>query len=90
MLSSSNQRGGTENSSSRFCLLTIYYFLKRSRNTIRKSVAESEFIVQWVEGAPYMPSSIEAVPEAKRSAVLSHAQAKEEMKKPEWTPEIPE
>ena len=60
------------------------------KDTRRQSVDESEFIVKWVEGAPYMPSSIEAVPEAKRSAVLSHSQAKELMKTPEWQPEIPE
>jgi hypothetical protein len=56
-----------------------------ARNTIRKSVDESEFIVKWVEGAPYMPSSIEAVPESDRSAVLSHSEALTLMATAEWT-----
>ena len=61
-----------------------------AKATLRYSLDESEFVCKWTEGAPYMPTSIEAVPEAKRSAVLSHSQAREEMKKPEWQPEIPE
>ncbi len=58
--------------------------------TRKESVDKSEFIVKWVEGSPYMPTSIESVPEAKRSAILSHSQARELMQTPEWQPEIPE
>ena len=46
-----------------------------AKATIRKSVDESEFICKWTEGSPYMPTSISAVPEAKRSALLSHSEA---------------
>ena len=61
-----------------------------AKATLRYSVDESEFIVKWTEGAPYMPTSISAVPEAKRSALLSHSEALTLMATPEWTPEIPE
>ena len=61
-----------------------------AKDTRRESVDKSEFIVKWVEGAPYMPTSIEAVPEAKRSAVLSHSEALTLMATPEWQPEISE
>jgi len=58
--------------------------------TRKESVDKSQFIVKWVKGAPYMPTSIESVPEAKRSAILSHSQARELMQTPEWQPENPE
>ena len=61
-----------------------------AKATIRKSVDESEFVVKWTEGAPYMPTSISAVPEAKRSALLSHSEALTLMATEAWTPEIPE
>jgi len=51
----------------------------------RESVDKSEFIVKWIEGAPYMPTSIEAVPEADRSAVLSHSEARTLMATEAWT-----
>ncbi len=60
-----------------------------AKATIRKSVDESEFVCKWVEGAPYMPASIEAVPEAKRSEVLSHSEALTLMATPEWNPPEP-
>ena len=59
--------------------------------TLRYSLDDSEFICKWVEGSPYMPSSIEAVPEADRSAILSHSEALALMATPEWTdPNPPE
>ena len=61
-----------------------------AKATIRKSVDESEFIVKWTEGSPYMPTSIEAVPEAKRSEVLSHSEALTLMATEAWTPNLPE
>ena len=61
-----------------------------AKDTRRESVDKSEFIVKWVEGAPYMPTSIEAVPEAKRSAILSHSEALTLMATEAWTPENPE
>jgi len=61
-----------------------------AKATIRKSVDESEFVCKWVEGSPNMPASIEAVPEAKRSEILSHSEALTLMATEAWTPEIPE
>lgn len=46
-----------------------------TKANLRYSIDGSEFVTKWVEGAPYMPTSIEAVPEAKRSAILSHSEA---------------
>ena len=37
-----------------------------------------------------MPASIEAVPEAKRSEILSHSEALTLMATEAWSPEIPE
>ncbi len=61
-----------------------------AKATRRESVDKSEFIVKWTEGAPYMPTSIEAVPEAKRSAVLSHSEALTLMATEAWTEPIEE
>ena len=62
-----------------------------AKATIRKSVDESEFVCKWIEGSPNMPASIEAVPEAKRSAIMTHAGALELMSTAEWSdPNPPE
>ena len=58
--------------------------------TLRYSLDDSEFICKWVEGSPYMPTSIEAVPETDRSALLSHSEAKALMATPEWSEPIEE
>ena len=55
------------------------------RESTRFSVDDSEFIVKWRFGAPSMPTSIEDVPEADRSLILTHLQARELMNTPEWT-----
>ncbi len=61
------------------------------KDTRRESVDKSEFVVKWTEGAPYMPSSIEAIPSDKRSAIMDHKTARELMATPEWTnPNPPE
>ena len=56
-----------------------------AKATLRYSLDDSEFVCKWTEGAPYMPTSIEAVPEADRSALLSHSEALALMATPEWT-----
>jgi len=62
-----------------------------NREPLRYSLDDSEFIVKWTFGAPHIPTSIEAVPEADRSAILTHAQARELMSTPEWSdPSLPE
>ena len=62
-----------------------------NRENLRYSLDDSEFIVKWRFGAPYMPESIEAVPEADRSDVMTHAEALTLMATPEWTdPNPPE
>ena len=62
-----------------------------NRESLRYSLDDSEFIVKWIFGSPHIPSSIEAVPEADRSAIMTHAQALELMSTPEWTdPNPPE
>ena len=58
-----------------------------AKDTRRESVDKSEFIVKWVDGAPYMPSSIEAVPVDKRSAILNHQEARDLMNTEPWQPE---
>ena len=60
-----------------------------AKATLRYSVDESEFVCKWVEGAP-MPTSIEAVPEADRSALLSHSEALALMATEAWTTPIEE
>lgn len=59
-----------------------------TKANLRYSIDGSEFVTKWVEGAPYMPSSIEAVPEADRSAILTHTQAVELMQTSAWTAPI--
>ena len=56
-----------------------------SRENLRYSLDGSEFIVKWIYGSPHIPESIEAVPEADRSAILTHAQALELMSTAEWS-----
>tara|TARA_Y100000034_G_scaffold61238_1_gene74347 strand:+ start:775 stop:1026 length:252 start_codon:yes stop_codon:yes gene_type:complete len=58
-----------------------------NREPLRKSLDGTEFIVKWIFGAPHIPTSVEAVPEADRSAILTHLQARTLMATPEWTPE---
>ena len=62
-----------------------------SRDSLRYSLDDSEFIVKWIFGAPHIPTSVEAVPEADRSAILTHAQALTLMATSEWSdPNPPE
>ena len=62
-----------------------------NRWSLRYSLDDSEFICKWIFGAPHIPTSIEAVPEDKRSAIMTHAQAKTLMQTPEWSdPNPPE
>tara|TARA_R110002020_G_scaffold220785_1_gene428722 strand:+ start:5154 stop:5408 length:255 start_codon:yes stop_codon:yes gene_type:complete len=62
-----------------------------SREPLRYSLDDSEFIVKWIYGSPHIPESIEAVPEADRSAILTHAEALELMSTAEWSdPNPPE
>lgn len=56
-----------------------------NRESLRYSLDDSEFIVKWIFGAPHIPESIEAVPEADRSAIMTHAEALTLMATPEWT-----
>ena len=56
-----------------------------NRNPLRYSLDESEFVVKWTAGAPYMPTSIEAIPSDKRSAIMDHKTARELMATPEWS-----
>ena len=51
----------------------------------RYSVDETEFVVKWVAGSPYIPESILAVPEAKRSATMNHSEVRVLMATAEWT-----
>ena len=59
-----------------------------AKATLRYSLDDSEFICKWVEGSPYMPSSIEAIPSDKRSAIMDHKTAKELMATPAWSEPI--
>jgi len=62
-----------------------------NREPLRYSLDDSEFIVKWIFGSPHIPTSIESVPEADRSAIMTHAQALEKMATPEWSdPNLPE
>jgi len=53
--------------------------------TLRYSVDGTEFVAKWTEGAPYMPASIEAVPVADRSALMSHTEVLTLMATEAWT-----
>jgi len=62
-----------------------------NRESLRYSLDGTEFIVKWIFGSPHIPTSIESVPEADRSAIMTHAEALELMATPEWTdPNPPE
>ena len=61
-----------------------------NRDSLRYSLDNTEFICKWVFGAPHIPTSVEAVPEADRSAILTHLQARTLMATPEWSEEPPE
>jgi len=60
-----------------------------NRESLRYSLDGTEFIVKWIFGSPHIPTSIESVPEADRSAIMTHAEALELMATPEWTPPNP-
>ena len=60
-----------------------------NRDSLRYSLDDSEFVCKWIFGAPSIPTSVEAVPEADRSAIMTHAGALELMSTPEWTPPNP-
>jgi hypothetical protein len=62
--------------------------LIEQKDTRRESLDKSEFIVKWVEGAPTIPASIEAVPESDRGNILTHSEAVELMKSVAWTEPI--
>jgi len=62
-----------------------------NRESLRYSLDDSEFVCKWIFGAPSIPTSVEAVPEADRSAILTHAEALTLMATPEWSdPNPPE
>ena len=62
-----------------------------NREPLRYSLDDSQFVVKWIFGAPHIPTSIESVPEDKRSAIMTHAEALELMSTPEWSdPNPPE
>ena len=62
-----------------------------SRDSLRYSLDDSEFVCKWIFGAPHIPASVEAVPEADRSAIMTHAQVRELMSTAEWSdPNPPE
>ena len=52
---------------------------------LRYSVDGTEFVCKWVEGSPYMPTSITAVPEADRSAIMNHETVLTLMATEAWT-----
>ena len=58
-----------------------------SKETVRKSVDNSEFILKWLKGSPTLPESIEAIPESDRGNILTHSQAFELMQSEAWQPE---
>ncbi len=53
--------------------------------TLRYSVDGTEFVCKWVEGSPYMPESIEAVPAASRSSLMNHTEVLTLMATEAWT-----
>ena len=61
-----------------------------NRESLRYSLDDSEFVCKWIFGAPHIPTSVEAVPEADRSAIMTHAEALTLMATPEWSEEPPE
>jgi len=62
-----------------------------NRESLRYSLDDSEFVCKWIFGAPHIPTSVEAVPEADRSAIKTHAEILEIMATPEWSdPSLPE
>ena len=62
-----------------------------NRESLRYSLDDSEFVCKWIFGSPHIPTSVEAVPEADRSAIMTHAQALELMSTAEWSdPNPPE
>ena len=60
-----------------------------NRDSLRYSLDDSQFVCKWIFGAPHIPESVEAVPEADRSAIMTHAQALELMSTPEWSESTP-
>jgi len=56
--------------------------------TLRYSVDGTEFVCKWVEGSPYIPESILTVPEADRSALMSHSEVLTLMSTEAWTQEM--
>jgi hypothetical protein len=52
---------------------------------LRYSLDSTEFVCKWVEGSPYMPASIEAVPSADRSDILNQEECLVVMASAEWT-----
>ena len=62
-----------------------------NRESLRYSLDDSEFVCKWIFGSPHIPTSVEAVPESDRSAIMTHAQALELMSTAEWSdPNPPE
>lgn len=60
------------------------------KESLRYSLDDSEFICKWRFGAPSIPTSIEAVPEADRSTIMTHTEARILMASSEWNPNSPE
>jgi len=53
--------------------------------TLRYSLDDTEFVVKWTEGAPYMPDSVTAVPEADRSDIMNQDECLVIMATAAWT-----
>ena len=56
-----------------------------NRESLRYSLDDSEFVCKWIFGAPYIPSSVEAVPVVDRSEIMTHSEALTLMGTPEWS-----
>jgi|6_EtaG_2_1085325.scaffolds.fasta_scaffold00569_20 hypothetical protein len=59
-----------------------------SKDTVRKSLDDSEFVAKWEGDAP---ETINNIPESDKSPEMTHAEALELMATPKWTdPNPPE
>ena len=56
-----------------------------NRENLRYSLDGTEFVVKWIFGAPHIPESILNVPEADRSAIMTHAEVLTLMATAKWS-----
>ena len=54
------------------------------KETIRKSLDGSEFIIKWSSNAQLLPESIQLIPEIDRGNILTHSQAYELISSESW------